>query len=66
MQVVINGESRAVDRGIRVSELLVHLGLLRDGVAVAVNGDVIPRGAHGGHSLEPGDRVEIIQAVGGG
>jgi sulfur carrier protein len=33
---------------------------------VAINTEVVPRGQHATHALRPGDRVEIIQAVGGG
>ena len=35
-------------------------------VAVAVNRDVVPRSAFAGHQLASGDRVEILEAVGGG
>jgi sulfur carrier protein len=33
---------------------------------VAVNMEVVPRGAHVATALQAGDRVEIVQAVGGG
>ena len=35
-------------------------------VAVAVNRDVVPRSAFAGRLLASGDRVEILEAVGGG
>ena len=43
-----------------------RLGLERRRIAVAVNRDVIPRSNFDAHCLGPGDRVEILEAVGGG
>jgi len=61
----INGEPRAVTRG-TVADLLRELGVPADGVAVAIDLQVVPRGAHAATILREGDRVEIIRAVGGG
>jgi thiamine biosynthesis protein ThiS len=38
----------------------------RGGIAVAVNGEVVPRSAWAGHALRDGDRVEILTAAQGG
>ena len=46
--------------------LVEILGLAGRRVAVAVNRDVIPRSAFGSRRLLSGDRVEILEAVGGG
>lgn len=34
--------------------------------AVEVNQSIVPRSRHGSHELRRGDRVEIVQAIGGG
>ena len=47
----------------RVLELLA-LGGRR--IAVEVNGEIVPRSRYVEHELKPGDRVEIVHAVGGG
>lgn len=49
-----------------VAGLLRSLTLEARRVAVAVNRDVVPRSAYGGHELASGDRIEILEAVGGG
>ena len=36
------------------------------GIAAAVNGEVVPRGAWGGSPLRDGDQVEVVTAVQGG
>jgi len=66
MNVQINGEPREVSAGTTVAALLLSLNLPVDGVAVAINLDVVPRGQHAERELVAGDRVEIIRAVGGG
>lgn len=66
MQVRINGEERALADGTTIAALLAELALPADGVAVAVNLDVVPRGQHADRIIAAGDRVEIIRAVGGG
>ena len=52
--------------GCTVDGLLVRLGVDRRRIAVAVNRDVVPRARFATHPLGTGDRVEILEAVGGG
>ena len=67
IEVHINGEQRTIASGSTVRSLLEELGIAdRDGTAVAVNMEVIPRGAHVMTPLHAGDKIEIVQAVGGG
>ena len=64
--VVVNGETRALGQDCTVARLVCALGLERRRVAVAVNRNVIPRSGFGARRLASGDRVEILEAVGGG
>ena len=67
IEVHINGEKRPIPEGSTVRSLLEGLGIAdRQGTAVAVNMEVVPRRAHADVTLQAGDRVEIVQAVGGG
>lgn len=67
IDVHINGESRTIPAGSTVHSLLETLGLAdREGTAVAVNMEVVPRGSHPVTTLQAGDRIEIVHAVGGG
>lgn len=66
MRVLVNGEPREVPAVTTVSALLEALGAHPEGVAVAVNAEVVPRGLRAERRLSEGDRVEIIRAVGGG
>jgi thiamine biosynthesis protein ThiS len=62
----VNGETRRVPAGSTVENLLEELGLGERRVAVAINRDVVPRSTFARHHLASGDRVEILEAVGGG
>jgi thiamine biosynthesis protein ThiS len=55
-----------VPDGCTVLGLLARLGVDRRRIAVAVNRDVVPRARFASHALGAGDRVEILEAVGGG
>lgn len=67
IDVDINGQKRSIPDRSTVRSLLEELGIAdRQGTAVAVNMEVIPRTAHVATVLQTGDRIEIVQAVGGG
>ncbi|KAF1690585.1 sulfur carrier protein ThiS [Pseudoxanthomonas taiwanensis] len=66
MEIALNGEPRTLEPGTTVAALLEREGLAGRRVAVEVNGRIVPRGAHASHALQPGDRVEIVHALGGG
>ncbi|MBV8370959.1 MAG: sulfur carrier protein ThiS [Candidatus Eremiobacteraeota bacterium] len=66
MTVTVNGEARELADGTTLDSLLETIGVRRDGTAVALNDDVVPRAQHSGVVLRAGDRLEIIVAVAGG
>ncbi len=63
---MVNGTERDLAAGVTIDALLATLALRRDGVAVALNDEVVPRAEHLVRILNDGDRVEIIVAVAGG
>jgi sulfur carrier protein len=66
LALIVNGEPRALPPGCTVEGLVRTLGLDRRRIAVAVNRHVIPRSDFTSRLLTSGDRVEILEAVGGG
>jgi sulfur carrier protein len=66
MDVQLNGQPHRLGTEQTLGQLIDSLELRRDGIAVAMNGDVVPRSSHDETRLQSGDRIEIIQAVGGG
>ena len=66
MRIEVNGESREVAARSTVRDLLVVLGIEGQLVAVERNRDIVPRASHATTELVEGDRVEVVQFVGGG
>jgi sulfur carrier protein len=66
LSIRVNGEARALAAGACVAELIAALGLTGRKLAVAVNREVVPRSGYSARRLRDGDRVEILEAVGGG
>ncbi len=66
--IVLNGQSSDVRAGESVSAALRRLGLDLDarGVAVAVDGEVVPRGEWDSFELREDARVEVLTAMQGG
>lgn len=66
MIVWVNGERHALAEDATVADALAALGLPQRGVAVAVDGQVVPRAGWAGRRLGEGEQVEVLTAVQGG
>jgi sulfur carrier protein len=66
--IVVNGQGSDVRAGETVASLLARLGLELEatGVAVAVDGEVVPRAAWARLELGEDARVEVLTAMQGG
>jgi sulfur carrier protein len=66
--ILVNGESAAVPAGATVGEVLASLGVDAParGVAVAVDGEVVPRSSWETFALGEDARVEVLGAMQGG
>jgi sulfur carrier protein len=66
MELYLNGTLQTLNDGLSISGLLEQLGIQGQRVAVEVNRRIISKSLHNETRLSAGDRVEIIQAMGGG
>ena len=66
MQIEVNGERQEVSDGLLLFELVAHLNLRAEQIAIELNHEVVRRTAWTSTTLKPGDRVEIVHFVGGG
>jgi thiazole synthase len=66
MQLTINGEVRSIESPLTLAMLIEQLGLKLDRVAVEHNLTLLPRAQWASTTLSEGDRLEIVQFVGGG
>ena len=66
MRILLNDEPRDTDSA-TLADLLAELGLREErGVAAAVDGAVVPRGAWSQTRLAPGAQILVIRAAQGG
>ena len=66
MRLTVNGAPTEVDQEVTVAALVATLTDQRRRVAVAVNGEVVPRSSWDTTPLRDGDSVEVLAAVAGG
>ena len=68
INVILNGERAELADSASVSAAVAASGAPADarGVAVAVDGEVVPRGQWESTELREGQQVEVVQAVQGG
>lgn len=66
MHIQLNGEPAELPENCSLSDLLATLDLHNKRFAAEVNEELIPRSEHASHMLQADDRVEIVQAIGGG
>lgn len=67
MGITVNGATRSVPASTTVASLATALvGQIHDGIAIALNGTVLPPMAWAGQAVREGDRLEVIMALQGG
>jgi sulfur carrier protein len=66
MKVIVNGEAHEVPAGATVASVVAGLSAAPSGVAVALNDEVVRRGAWADTPIREADRLEVLTAVQGG
>ena len=66
MEIILNGEKRNLTEGLSVLDLVQQLGFSLERLAVELNLQIIKREQWATSTLKQGDRIEIVQFVGGG
>ena len=66
LTIQVNGDTREVPQGLNVTELLEHLGLIANRLAIERNLQILPRREWGTTLVSSGDKFEIVHLVGGG
>ncbi|WP_411817669.1 sulfur carrier protein ThiS [Hyphococcus sp. DH-69] len=66
MDITINGEKKALDGPLTIAGLLGVLALEPRKIAVERNLEIVPKSKYDETPLSDGDKIEIVQFVGGG
>ena len=65
LSITLNGEPTTLPSD-KLEDLLDFLNLQNKRYAVEINREIIPRSKHSSYKLSENDRIEIVEAVGGG
>jgi sulfur carrier protein len=66
LEIIVNGQPRQVAASTTLALLLRHLEIPERGVAVEINGQIVPRARHAEQFFAGGERLEIVSLIGGG
>jgi len=66
MNIYVNGEARDVPDDTTAAVLVESMGLTGKRIAMEVNLEIVPRSQYADYRFQPDDKVEVVQAIGGG
>ncbi|MBB3324982.1 sulfur carrier protein ThiS [Atlantibacter sp. RC6] len=66
MRIALNDQQTDCAEAITLHRLLEQQGLLKPGIALAVNDAIVPRSQWPEHVLQDGDSVLLFQVIAGG
>ena len=66
MKVFVNGQEKSCSASLTLFNLLIELEQANKRIAVEVNGEIVLRSDYENKLVVDGDKIEIINAVGGG
>ena len=66
MKIIVNGEEIEIPHHSNIEDLIAHLGYQKQRIAIEINESIIPKSNHTTYMLNDKDKVEVINAVGGG
>ena len=65
-KIQLNGDPYEIIDGTNLNELLNRLKIQKNKVAIEVNGEIVEKNKYPNLILNKGDKVEIVQFIGGG
>jgi len=66
MKIIVNDEKIELPYNSNIEDLVIHLGYQNQRIAIEINESIVPKSNHSTHLLKNLDKVEVINAVGGG
>ena len=66
MKIIVNDEKIELPYNSNIEDLVIHLGYQNHRIAIEINESIIPKSNHSTYLLKNQDKVEVINAVGGG
>lgn len=64
--ISINSEQKKIPRETLLSDAIIQWGFGETKIAVAINGEFVPRSTYTQRPLIDGDKIDIVKPIGGG
>jgi sulfur carrier protein len=65
-KITLNGAEHELSSSTNVAALLQAHGYAERRVAIEINNEIVPKSLHSQRWIHDGDKIEIVQAIGGG
>jgi sulfur carrier protein len=66
IELSLNNEPAQLPEGTLLSDALLAWNYGDQKVAIAINGEFVPRSTYAGRTLQAGDQIDIVKPIGGG
>jgi len=66
MKLIVNGEDKTYENALTLLALMKDLNIVDNVMAAAVNMNIVKQDVWGEHALNDGDKIELLDFVGGG
>ncbi len=66
IEISVNGELCQIEKGLSLADYLTQLGYENKKIAVELNEEILPMRLHAETSIQDQDKIEIVEAIGGG
>lgn len=66
IQISLNNEKKLIAENTYLSDAIMQWGFGENKIAVAINGEFVPRSTYNQRKINPGDNIDIVKPVGGG
>jgi sulfur carrier protein len=66
INISVNNESKQIATNTSLSDAITQWGFGETKIAVAINGDFVPRSTYAEKIILVGDKIDIVKPVGGG
>jgi sulfur carrier protein len=66
MTIVVNGETKEIQKEVNLSELLELLALPSERIAIELNREVVRKKDWASIEIKDADKIEVVHFVGGG
>jgi sulfur carrier protein len=66
IQISLNNETKKINAQTHLNDAIVLWGYGEKKIAIAINGEFVPRSTYAAREILAGDKIDIVMPIGGG